>query len=29
MRYIADSLGGRIEAPKASRMVEANKTNPG
>ena len=29
MRYIADSLGGRIEAPNASRMVEANKTNPG
>jgi 5'-nucleotidase len=28
-RYIADSLGGKIEAPKSSRVVEAGKTNPG
>jgi 5'-nucleotidase len=27
--YIADSLRGRVEAPKASRVVEAGKTNPG
>jgi 2',3'-cyclic-nucleotide 2'-phosphodiesterase (5'-nucleotidase family) len=29
VRYISDSLGGRIEAPKASRVVEARNTNPG
>jgi 2',3'-cyclic-nucleotide 2'-phosphodiesterase (5'-nucleotidase family) len=28
-RYIADSLGGRIEAPKDARVVEAGTTNPG
>lgn len=28
-RYIADSLAGKIEAPKNSRVVEARKTNPG
>jgi 5'-nucleotidase / UDP-sugar diphosphatase len=28
-RYITDSLGGRIEAPKASRVVESRSTNPG
>jgi 2',3'-cyclic-nucleotide 2'-phosphodiesterase (5'-nucleotidase family) len=28
-RYIMDSLGGRIEAPKDARVVEARKTNPG
>ncbi|HEY3012080.1 MAG TPA: bifunctional metallophosphatase/5'-nucleotidase [Gemmatimonadales bacterium] len=28
-RYIADSLGGRIEAPKTSRVIEARSTNPG
>jgi hypothetical protein len=28
-RYIADSLDGRIKAPKSSRVVEAGKTNPG
>jgi len=28
-RYIADSLGGRIEAPKGSRVTEARNTNPG
>jgi 2',3'-cyclic-nucleotide 2'-phosphodiesterase (5'-nucleotidase family) len=29
MRYIADSLGGRIERPKDSRVVQARNTNPG
>jgi 5'-nucleotidase / UDP-sugar diphosphatase len=28
-RYITDSLGGKIEAPKDSRVVESTKTNPG
>jgi 2',3'-cyclic-nucleotide 2'-phosphodiesterase (5'-nucleotidase family) len=28
-RYITDSLGGRIEAPKDARVVEARTTNPG
>jgi 2',3'-cyclic-nucleotide 2'-phosphodiesterase (5'-nucleotidase family) len=28
-RYITDSLGGRVEAPKTSRVVQANSTNPG
>jgi 2',3'-cyclic-nucleotide 2'-phosphodiesterase (5'-nucleotidase family) len=28
-RYITDSLGGRIQAPKSSRVVENRKTNPG
>jgi 2',3'-cyclic-nucleotide 2'-phosphodiesterase (5'-nucleotidase family) len=28
-QYITDSLGGRIEAPKDSRVVEARNTNPG
>lgn len=28
-RYITDSLGGRIEAPDRSRIVEARNTNPG
>jgi 5'-nucleotidase len=29
MRYIADSLGGRIEAPKNARVIQAGNTNPG
>lgn len=29
MRYIADSLEGRIEAPRNSRVVQAGNTNPG
>jgi 2',3'-cyclic-nucleotide 2'-phosphodiesterase (5'-nucleotidase family) len=29
MQYVADSLGGRIEAPKDSRVVQAGNTNPG
>jgi 2',3'-cyclic-nucleotide 2'-phosphodiesterase (5'-nucleotidase family) len=28
-RYIADSLGGRIEAPKGARVTEARNANPG
>jgi hypothetical protein len=28
-RYITDSLGGRIDAPKDARVVEAQTTNPG
>ena len=28
-RYITDSLGGRVEAPRSSRVVQANSTNPG
>jgi 2',3'-cyclic-nucleotide 2'-phosphodiesterase (5'-nucleotidase family) len=28
-RYISDSLGGRVEAPASSRVVQANSTNPG
>jgi 5'-nucleotidase / UDP-sugar diphosphatase len=28
-RYITDSLRGRITAPKASRIVDARRTNPG
>jgi 2',3'-cyclic-nucleotide 2'-phosphodiesterase (5'-nucleotidase family) len=28
-RYIADSLGGRVAAPKSSRVVEASTKNPG
>jgi 2',3'-cyclic-nucleotide 2'-phosphodiesterase (5'-nucleotidase family) len=28
-RYITDSLGGRVEAPRTSRVVQANSTNPG
>ena len=28
-RYITDSLGGRIDAPKDARVVEAKTTNPG
>jgi hypothetical protein len=28
-QYITDSLGGRIEAPKDARVVEARTTNPG
>jgi 5'-nucleotidase len=28
-RYLTDSLGGKVEAPKASRVLEAGKTNPG
>ena len=28
-RYLTDSLKGRIEAPKASRILEARHTNPG
>jgi 5'-nucleotidase len=28
-RYITESLGGKIEAPKDSRVVEARTTNPG
>lgn len=28
-RYITDSLGGRIEAPKDARVVETKNTNPG
>jgi 2',3'-cyclic-nucleotide 2'-phosphodiesterase (5'-nucleotidase family) len=28
-QYITDSLGGRIQAPKAERVVEAGTTNPG
>lgn len=28
-RYITDSLGGQIEAPKDARVVEARTTNPG
>jgi 5'-nucleotidase / UDP-sugar diphosphatase len=28
-RYITDSLGGRIEAPKPSRVIETKRTNPG
>jgi hypothetical protein len=28
-QYITDSLRGRIEAPKAARVVEAKTTNPG
>lgn len=28
-RYITESLGGRIETPKDSRVVEAGKANPG
>lgn len=28
-QYITDSLGGSIEAPKDSRVVEARNTNPG
>jgi 5'-nucleotidase len=27
--YITDSLGGRVEAPKTPRVVQANSTNPG
>jgi len=29
MRYISGSLGGRIETPKNSRVVQAGHTNPG
>ena len=29
MRYIADSLNGRIEAPRSSRVIQAGNTNPG
>lgn len=29
MRYIADTLEGRIEAPKDPRVVQAGNTNPG
>jgi 2',3'-cyclic-nucleotide 2'-phosphodiesterase (5'-nucleotidase family) len=29
MRYITDSLDGRIEPPKNSRVVQAGNTNPG
>jgi 2',3'-cyclic-nucleotide 2'-phosphodiesterase (5'-nucleotidase family) len=29
MRYLADSLGGQIHAPKDSRVLQAEKTNPG
>lgn len=29
IRYIADSLGGQILAPKDSRVVQAGNTNPG
>jgi len=28
-RYIADSLGGTVQAPKPSRVVETRNTNPG
>lgn len=28
-KYITDSLGGRIDAPKDARVVEAKTTNPG
>ena len=29
LQYVGDSLGGRIEAPKNSRVVQAGNTNPG
>jgi len=29
LQYVADSLGGRIQAPKDSRVVRAGNTNPG
>ncbi len=29
MEYIADSLNGRIEAPRSSRVIQAGNTNPG
>ncbi len=29
IQYVGDSLGGRIEAPKDSRVVQAKNTNPG
>jgi 2',3'-cyclic-nucleotide 2'-phosphodiesterase (5'-nucleotidase family) len=29
LQYVKDSLGGRIEAPKNSRIVRAGNTNPG
>ncbi len=29
MQYIADSLDGRIEAPKNARVIQAGHTNPG
>jgi hypothetical protein len=29
IQYIRDSLKGRIEAPKNSRVLQAGNTNPG
>ncbi len=29
IRYIADSLNGRIEAPRSSRVIQTGNTNPG
>ena len=29
IRYIADSLNGRIEQPRSSRVIQAGNTNPG
>jgi hypothetical protein len=29
MQYIADSLAGRIEAPRNARVIQAGNTNPG
>ena len=29
IQYIADSLNGRIEAPRSSRVIQAGNTNPG
>ncbi len=29
IRYIADSLNGRIEEPRSSRVIQAGNTNPG
>jgi len=29
IRYIADSLNGRVEAPRSSRVIQAGNTNPG
>jgi 2',3'-cyclic-nucleotide 2'-phosphodiesterase (5'-nucleotidase family) len=28
-RYISDSLGGKVEAPRTSRVVQVDSTNPG